>query len=96
MGSMAGCGVICPRTQSALPPHAARATRSQLLAPRLSSGLLVHCHVIRARRRRRSSSRRRRTTAADDGVFWLTKAEFFRYFPTLYLAASHLTAFLEE
>jgi hypothetical protein len=35
-------------------------------------------------------------TAADDGVFWLTKVEFFQYFPTLYLSASDMTAFLED
>ena len=25
---------------------------------------------------------------ADDGIFWLSKAEFFQYFPNLYLSAS--------
>ena len=35
-------------------------------------------------------------TVADDGIFWLTKGEFFRYFPTLYLSASDMTAFKED
>jgi hypothetical protein len=30
------------------------------------------------------------------GVFWLTKVEFFEYFPTLYLSASNMTAFKED
>jgi hypothetical protein len=34
--------------------------------------------------------------AADDGVFWLEKAEFFKYFQTIYLSASDMTAFLED
>jgi hypothetical protein len=29
-------------------------------------------------------------------VFWLTKVEFFEYFPTLYLSASNMTAFKED
>ena len=35
-------------------------------------------------------------TTADDGIFWLTKAEFFEYFPTLYLSASDMSAFRED
>ena len=32
--------------------------------------------------------------AADDGIFWLTKQEFFRYFETLYLCAKDMSEFL--
>ena len=35
-------------------------------------------------------------TTADDGIFWVTKEEFFTYFPTVYLSASDMTAFLED
>jgi hypothetical protein len=35
-------------------------------------------------------------TTADDGIFWLTTAEFFKYFPTLYLCAKDMTAFKED
>jgi len=34
--------------------------------------------------------------AADDGVFWVSKEEFFRFFPTLYLSASDMTHFKED
>jgi len=34
--------------------------------------------------------------AIDDGVFWLSKEEFFAYFPTLFLCAKDMTAFLED
>merc|ERR1712166_1345568 len=33
--------------------------------------------------------------AADDGIFWVTKAEFFKYYGTLYLSASDMTRFIE-
>jgi hypothetical protein len=33
---------------------------------------------------------------ADDGIFWLTKQEFFKIFKTLYLSASNMTEFLED
>ena len=32
----------------------------------------------------------------DDGVFWVSKEEFFKYFHTVYLSASDMTKFLEE
>jgi len=32
--------------------------------------------------------------AADDGIFWLTKQEFFRYFETLYVCAKDMSEFL--
>lgn len=35
-------------------------------------------------------------TSADDGIFWVTAQEFFRYFPTVYVSASSMTAFLED
>ena len=31
----------------------------------------------------------------DDGIFWVTREEFFQYFKTVYLSASDMTAFLE-
>ena len=34
--------------------------------------------------------------AADDGIFWVTKAEFFKYYGTLYLSASDMTRFIED
>jgi len=33
---------------------------------------------------------------ADDGIFWVTKKEFFEFFETLYLSASNMTEFLED
>jgi len=32
----------------------------------------------------------------DDGIFWLSKSEFFQYCPTIYLCASDMTAFLQK
>ena len=34
--------------------------------------------------------------ARDDGVFWVCKEEFFKYFKTVYLCASDMTRFLED
>eukprot|EP00977_Amphora_coffeiformis_P007216 scaffold1569_cov171-Amphora_coffeaeformis.AAC.2 len=34
--------------------------------------------------------------AADDGIFYLTKDEFFKYYSTIYLSASNMTDFLED
>jgi hypothetical protein len=34
--------------------------------------------------------------ASDDGIFWVTKEEFFRFFPNLYLSASNMTRFVVE
>jgi hypothetical protein len=33
---------------------------------------------------------------ADDGIFWVTKQEFFKYFQTIYLSASNMTEFKED
>ena len=33
-------------------------------------------------------------TVADDGIFWLTKEEFFRYYETIYLCAKDMAEFL--
>jgi len=33
---------------------------------------------------------------ADDGIFWVTKKEFFQFFETIYLSASNMTEFLED
>ena len=33
---------------------------------------------------------------ADDGIFWVTKQEFFQFFQTIYLSASNMTEFLED
>jgi len=33
---------------------------------------------------------------ADDGIFWVTKKEFFQFFETVYLSASNMTEFLED
>jgi len=33
---------------------------------------------------------------ADDGIFWVTKDEFFDFFETIYLSASDMTSFLED
>ena len=30
------------------------------------------------------------------GIFWVSKEEFFRYFTTVYLSASDMTAFKED
>jgi len=32
----------------------------------------------------------------DDGAFWVTKEEFFRFYQTIYLSASNMTQFLED
>ena len=32
----------------------------------------------------------------DDGIFWVSKEEFFEYFTTIYLSASDMTAFKED
>ncbi|CAB9529106.1 Calpain-type cysteine protease DEK1 [Seminavis robusta] len=33
---------------------------------------------------------------ADDGIFWVTKEEFFDFFKTVYISASNMTEFLED
>lgn len=33
---------------------------------------------------------------ADDGVFWVSKSEFFKYFGTIYLCAKDMSEFLED
>jgi hypothetical protein len=33
---------------------------------------------------------------ADDGIFWVTKKEFFKFFNTIYLSASSMTEFIED
>ena len=33
---------------------------------------------------------------ADDGIFWVTKEEFFEVYDTFYLSASNMTEFLED
>ena len=33
---------------------------------------------------------------ADDGIFWVSKEEFFSYFGTIYLSASDMTEFLTD
>jgi hypothetical protein len=33
---------------------------------------------------------------ADDGIFWVTKKEFFHYYQVLYVSASDMTEFLED
>ena len=33
---------------------------------------------------------------ADDGIFWVTKKEFFVFFSTVFLSASNMTEFLED
>jgi hypothetical protein len=33
---------------------------------------------------------------ADDGIFWVTKKEFFQYYNTIYLSASSMTEFLQD
>ena len=32
----------------------------------------------------------------DNGIFWLTKAEFFRYFPTIYLCKMNMTRLKDD
>lgn len=32
----------------------------------------------------------------DDGIFWVSKEEFFTYFHTVYLSASDMTKFKED
>ena len=34
--------------------------------------------------------------AADDGIFWVEKEEFFKYFKTIYLCAKNMTKFIEN
>jgi hypothetical protein len=34
--------------------------------------------------------------AADDGIFWVSKEEFFKYFHTIYLCAKDMTEFKED
>ena len=50
--------------------------------------------VRRSRARSRFSAAKLQHVAADDGIFWLTKQEFFRYFETLYLCAKDMSEFL--
>jgi hypothetical protein len=33
---------------------------------------------------------------ADDGIFWVTKQEFFKMYETIYLSASNMTEFVED
>ena len=33
---------------------------------------------------------------ADDGIFYVTKKEFFKFFSSIYLSASNMTQFLED
>ena len=33
---------------------------------------------------------------ADDGIFWVTKQEFFQFFSTIFVSASDMTEFLED
>ena len=33
---------------------------------------------------------------ADDGIFWVSKEEFFRYFPSIYVSASDMSDFVER
>ena len=33
---------------------------------------------------------------ADDGIFWVTKDEFFRYYETIWLSATNMTRFLKS
>lgn len=33
---------------------------------------------------------------ADDGVFWVTKDEFFNFFHTIFLCASNMTEYVED
>ena len=33
---------------------------------------------------------------ADDGIFWVTKKEFFEMYTTIYLSASNMTEYLED
>lgn len=35
-------------------------------------------------------------TVADDGIFWVTKDEFFSFFATIYVSASDMSSFLED
>ena len=34
-------------------------------------------------------------TVADDGIFWLTKQEFFRYYTTVYVCAKDMAEFIQ-
>lgn len=40
--------------------------------------------------------RKLKPVVADDGIFYLTKKEFFHHFSTIYLSASNMTEFLED
>ena len=33
---------------------------------------------------------------ADDGIFWVTKDEFFEFFQTVYVSASDMTEYVED
>ena len=33
---------------------------------------------------------------ANDGIFWVTKQEFFKFYDTIYVSASNMTEFLED
>ena len=33
---------------------------------------------------------------ADDGIFWVTKQEFFQFFSTIFVSAQDMTEFLED
>ena len=33
---------------------------------------------------------------ADDGIFWVTKQEFFKFYDTIYVSASNMTVFKED
>ena len=33
---------------------------------------------------------------ADDGIFWVSKAEFFQYFDVVYLCAQDMKAFVAQ
>lgn len=34
--------------------------------------------------------------AADDGIFWVSTSEFFKYYGTLYICAKDMTDFIED
>lgn len=40
--------------------------------------------------------RKLKPVIADDGIFWLTKEEFFKYFQSIYVSASNMTEFVED
>ena len=37
-----------------------------------------------------------RPEVADDGIFWVSKEEFFKYFRTIYVCAHNMAAFVAE